>query len=313
MENINENLSNVYNYGCFSNNFFSTFKTFDTISLMIDKAKIRAYPEEFKHQGLTIKIKDHCFLEISSKILGSDYANLLSIKTFPDVCKKLENIGFLIDPDDLLDSTVTRIDLTRDLKMNYPIKKYLSSLKLLYLPDKYNLNSYRNESVTIKSQAKTHNNYLSFYDKFREILKNPIDGIDPNLFKNVLRIEHRFNKTRKIKEVFKISNSSLKTVLSVSFDPTIDFLSKLKPCTDLFYSEKDSFKNEVEKKGLKSLLEEFNYDIEKLQKYIDFKNSNPLYWRKKISQIIKEERVNELSLLDEIIEKMKCNNSLEDL
>lgn len=152
-------------------------------------------------------------IEFSSKILKHNYSKLINRNTIEEAVHNINSKAISLDFDNLLKSTVHRVDVTNDLKMDKPLRLYIDALDCYSINHKYDHVRYKNKGIdfTRKVGTKGLKHRLSFYDKEEEILGrgDMLKFIDPNLLKGVLRAEGNFTSFRRMRDYFQVEKEPL--------------------------------------------------------------------------------------------------------
>jgi len=227
-----------------------------------------------KHEGLKSicinVVKDEVIIELSSKIIASTHASLISLLNIDDVFQEINNTGFieLNIPKAIRNSILLKCDVTCDLILSKDVPDYIFILQLYKLNPHYLVTSYGRNGVTFSNRAKSKYQRISFYDKCKES-KNP-------RHKGVLRIERNLNSYQTIRDAFHIDKCrivkqrgskyihcpDLLTVLHSKANPLLSLINEicnnLNSCLTL-----PSKLSDIEKHlGMMSLIKMCDYDID---------------------------------------------------
>lgn len=144
-------------------------------------------------------------IEVSAKILGSDYAEGININTYDRLIDTVNSHKILnINSDAFYNvAEVLRADVTDNVKIDYKGDIY-SDLSIIPLPNKYEVTPYsttRNKGVVFKGKQKSFKERQIMYDKLIELSsvrqgKQFLNSVNKhkiyNDFKNTVRVEGNF-------------------------------------------------------------------------------------------------------------------------
>ena len=241
---------------------------------------------------------------LSSKILGKRYPERLNLDTLPLALEKCNVPGFRFDPVKVIRyGTCGRIDITDDTWLTLPIADYLLAVRTMPVPEKWIINRYKT-AVTFKNMAKSFNQYLTFYSKEAEFVKNPIQGIEPSIFNQVLRVEHRITTGKKIQRTLGIKRHSIEEILTCDKSVNAELLDKWWHRYSICIDKTESFTDEMDRRAAFDLSRDCGGDPERIKARIRLKNKRPSYWEKKIFGILGAKRTDH-DLVKEIIHALR--------
>ena len=280
---------------------FGKIPTFDKLRLSVPIDAILDYRPDIEPpdgvNGISVW-PDGAVFTITSKVLRERYAEILSTDTIMDAFNLMNESGCLmIDPGKVMDATGSTVDRTMDLRLSRPPIDYLRALRLA-CPEKWRPEKYGNTGLALQNSSKSFNERLSFYEKYQEIRRNPIEGVDPEIFRNVLRVEYRISTAKKIRDRFEIPDVKLQTILSAPVNPALVLLESWR---DRFATDGTgtSFKVVWDRMAAERLLERF--DPSEVEVWIKANSGKPSTYMPKIRAALDSDS---RSLLDEVIEKL---------
>ena len=173
-------------------------------------------------------------IEFTSKVLKERYPALISSETIEECLEKINRLEIceLVSRRILLDATVSKCDVTKDIETN--TLQLLKDIAVAY-PGKANwsVQSYLGKRGFVLNKgvsSRESRRRLSCYDKEYEMMKKNksfLDSLDNRdevieYFKGKLRFELNLYKPKAIKEVLKIPDASLQSVLTSTANPIRD-------------------------------------------------------------------------------------------
>ncbi|MEA3496127.1 MAG: hypothetical protein U9R42_08855 [Bacteroidota bacterium] len=185
--------------------------------------------------GNIIIDKETVIIDMSGKILKSDYYNLINKNTIFNALGNINSPAVSFDKYKLLESQVLKLDITNNIQVEKNIKKYIQMIYLFSKnSDKYNINKYKYSGlVFVKNNAtKKLKDRLITYNKTIEIIKDKqmlelIKDIDK--FKNVLRFESNLRTFQQIRKRLDLDKKiiTLKDVLVVKAKVNYNFFNEI--------------------------------------------------------------------------------------
>ncbi|RZK44907.1 MAG: hypothetical protein EOO61_02050 [Hymenobacter sp.] len=177
-----------------------------------------------------------CAVQLSSKILGARYPELISSSNILDALNALNATGLLsFDSDKVYENAnLLLCHVTQDLRLEQPINEYTNTLKVLHVNTNYDIESYKSGNLTFSKKriTKKRREYLKIYDKgleygrhsngaFHNSLQNDIKKEHQAYFDGITRIEVELKSLNKIREYFALPEGEikLKTVLASIANP----------------------------------------------------------------------------------------------
>lgn len=187
-----------------------------------------------------IQKRDEVEVELSAKVLGSNYFDGININRIEQVWETLNTIPqIVLDHAIIEQAMILRCDNTYTLPVSKPIHKILSTLKVYPNNHKYQVNDFKDESLIYKHKGKSIRERLILYDKMRELgsdknNKDFFDAISKGLdtSKNYLRIECNISKFADMQSLFNVpkkaySGIRLIDALNSKENPTLKVYNKI--------------------------------------------------------------------------------------
>lgn len=224
--------------------------------------------------------KHEAIFNISSKVLQSDYLQLINKNNIGNVCRKLNSNSVLqIDQNQLLDAKVFRCDVTTDIRVGENPKEYIEAVSILVGSKKYSVDDYGDyESVVFRRKAKSIKERVIFYRKYPEMLKNDekftkrfLSSFDIVKMKQIVRVENNLVTKKDIKQKLQIHDNTLKDILLSQAKPNYQFFAKIKEnVLDIFQDsiEYKTFNQFITVNGWNSLFEKCGYQEDVIDKFI---------------------------------------------
>ena len=216
-------------------------------------------------------------IEITGKVLGAKYPQLISKDTIRDCFDNINALGICtLDTDKILnDAKVTKLDVTRDV--DYPdISALTKELQSCVKNNKRYAAESTNGNFVIAKTVKTRNRKvrLTIYDKHKEMhladnqrwLKTFGDNIAESVnqyFKGKIRFELNLNSINVIKEWLSLTDTSLLSVLYAEATPIMNFLDMV-----LVDNAEARVAKSVRDLERLALMARYNYDMKAIEQAI---------------------------------------------
>lgn len=193
-------------------NYFINVKSFNDHTGEIQVESV--LKKEYKNFGIKrIFIQnDKVVIELSSKILKSNYFNLINKDNIEQVVEFLNSKAITFDKYRLLESIVRTVDITNNVRINGIIKDYITDMLLYMMSDKYTAKTYKYETIEFKKNVKTkrHKEQIKAYNKLIEMhatedKRKILNFINIREFENILRFESRLTTQYQMRKQFNIS------------------------------------------------------------------------------------------------------------
>lgn len=246
---------------------------------------------------------------ISSKILRRRYPEKLHAENIEYALSQIPGLR-LVWPDVLDLSRVEHVDVTADLRLPRDPKQYLRTFRCLPFGETWSLGRDYRDSVPVQNRSRSFNERLTLYDKYSEIRKNPVEGVDSETFKGVLRIEHRLTRGRKIRQELGITETTLRSVLNAPRNPTVELLKGWQKRFSRTTTVGKTIKSEIERRGIESLLDDFDNDLSRVELHLKAIDDRPGYWMRKV-RAVAETRNRGDDLLGEIVDGLDPERNRE--
>jgi hypothetical protein len=215
-------------------------------------------------------IKDICInqmnetvcIELSAKILESNYINNISAENFEAVLEKIKQTDLLYfnNSDFKNKMTFHRIDCSKNIILQEDTKKYIDSLSFIANAKNYNFQNYKSQSITFSKNPLSKRRRLRFifYDKFTELKKDKnfckVDNIDR--YRNILRFEITLNNYFLIRKY-----------LNLKKNEEINYFNTIENNTNIFQSVYSELYNSCSNHNGISLYDSNFKSLSELEKY----------------------------------------------
>lgn len=255
---------------------------------------------------------DHSLtLQLSAKILGENYFDLININTIEQVFDKINKSNLIeVDTSKLNCFKIHSVDFTNNIKGPHAPHDYIQALQLMSLNSKYKVDVYRGKGeqnnkngIVFRGQQKSFKERCIMYHKFDEIKKDkrflkslhqPLKVI--NEFNGVLRPEMNLCSHSKIREYSLTDNTLISVLNSKAVNPNYKLFQKIKSHsgvqTDLFSFNPDVPLYQLEKRyGQEKIIADCNFDTTLIRDFIKKhtgKNSNISSYLKRYREIANE-------------------------
>lgn len=274
----------------------------------------------------------HCNISISSKLEPDQYYNMITNNNIERYLNGVISTGLIqFNVNEVIESAIV---LTCDTTNNIPniknVATYINPLLVYRVNDRFICKLYPDQSISFLRDIKYKNKaeFLKFYDKHTELTNSKkteditfLKLINPEQFRDVLRVESRFNTAKQMRKYFNIKAVNLLDVLNSQapvnyhiFNKIIDIkdveteiLNNYNPIRKM--REQGVSRATIERKiGMLEIAKMLNYDIRLIRDFINTgssKKSNNSAVIKEYKEIIKSvnseptkdivnERVNEI-------------------
>lgn len=268
---------------------------------------------------------NYVIVEISGKILLSDYFRLLSESTIIQALNNINKTGIvLLDPKLLKVATVLSTDITRDLKVSRDLSDYVRDLSIYSALSNYRLKSYKS-GIEVYSEARSNKERIILYSKFdelksgKEVNKELQKYLSVESFKDILRIEANLGTFKLIRKYFNILKPGpipLQTILKSDANPLLKYFNNMFPIIDApdipAIESRETFGKYVLERGLRSIIQYCQCDLKNCRRFVGSfmtKKGEPSYYMKDIkrvmAKIVSEKSSTALSTIEEIRKKLE--------
>lgn len=238
--------------------------------------------------------------EVSSKVLGPGYVELIHRDSFKDVMWALsEYLDFGSEAEVVGYAEVCRCHVTENIPIARPVHEYLLPLACVSNPD-FKTVAYKGKEVSFEDIARMKerklqtvifkksykngkdNERLMFYDKVAEMERGKSDRFYANLpnleevreyFGKHLRAEMQLSSHEGIRKAFKVAEPRLRLILDSIERPLYDLFERVrngsKPSATEHYPSKSSF-NRLEKElGMEKLIADCRFDVNLIKQHFN--------------------------------------------
>ncbi|MFZ5517672.1 MAG: hypothetical protein ACOY90_13580 [Candidatus Zhuqueibacterota bacterium] len=310
------------------NHFEKTYHTASENGEEVIKQKECFLMKEFLPFGVNNLILKECnynqkiIVETSAKILKEDYHDLIHKNNILKLLANLNTSSISFKESDFLNSQILKLHVTNNLKVERNPQEYLDALYNYRVNHNYYVNHYKTGiSFTRNVRTKHLRDRISFYLKFYEMQKDRemLRYVSPMIFKEEIRVESNLNHFYQMRKYLKIPQSyngiklcdALKSDSRVNFEMLNNITANYKFKLAEEQEHQDLSLAQLEKRvGREQIIEQFNYDMQLIMKYIRSKlgkNTKPSRYYKEYEKLLIEmistnqnENINCISLIDEL-------------
>ena len=258
-------------------------------------------------------------VELSAKVLGSNYFDGINIDTINQVWDSLGSIPQATFNESLIhQAMILRCDNTYTLPVSKPIQTIIQTLKVFPTNHKYQVNDFKNESLIYKHKGSSKRERLILYDKLVELgsdksNKDFFDSISKSIdaSKNYLRIECNISKFSDMKDLFNVPSvaySGIKLIdaLNSKENPTLKVYNKIMSANncdtqiDLFqvseveYYRKLKPSQFIDLHGIRNILFKFSNNPNRVREYF----LNVLGYNKSVVSKIMKDFISEVARIE---------------
>ena len=232
-------------------------------------------------------------VEVSSKLIPGEYYNMMNINNIERYFDVINNSGLIqFDTKTIIENShVLSCDTTNNIPGIENVATYINPLQIYKVNDKFVCKLYKNESIIFHKNVKIlkTGEHLKLYDKFKELGKSKkkedeqfLNNIDIEKFRNVLRIESRFNSLKLMRKYFNVSDTTLLNILNSNENVNLNIFNRI---TDINNIDTETFTNykslvqmrenkitraSIEKKaGMIQIIKMLNNDIGLIRMFIN--------------------------------------------
>jgi hypothetical protein len=239
-------------------------------------------------------LKNDFIIELSAKILKSDYAEGISLNNFDRIVNTINKNKFLnINLNDFYNSAeLLRADVTDNIKIDYKGNFY-SDISAIPLPNKYEITPYnttKNKGVVFKGKQTSLKERQIIYNKLIELNsvksgKRFMDSVNKNKiyndFKDTIRVEGNFTSFETMRKY--IGSNKLSDVLQSNEKVNYKLWQKITKHTDaevlyLFDAyEGMSLREVIRRRGLEGIITDAKFNWQYIELWL--KNKTPKTYR----------------------------------
>ena len=267
------------------------------------------------------KIHETTTLELSAKILKSNYIKGLNINTIDEAISNINKTGIIdINTYKLLDNAeVLRCDVTDNIKPITTGNLFYNTLSSLPIPRKYEtslFNTKTNLGVVWKGNQKSFKERQIFYDKCKQLATDKLIKGKPYLnkiyndFKDVVRVETNLTSFKTINQY--LGGRQLSQVLSSANKVNYNIFSKITKsiteCDLKLFTEFEGVKfNAIRKRlGDEGIIKLNNYDWNKIEHFIrTFNPNNYRHYKNELKHVYNDLKAKKGNYNTDIIEHVK--------
>ena len=265
-------------------------------------------------------------LEGSAKVLRDQYYEGINLNTWERVIKGYNDTGLIkLDPVEVMNNAeLFSVDVSANMVMDKEPWQYITAMKMMKLDERYEVTEYKNpgsksvNGITFRGPQRSFKERQIFYDKEKDVSREPELRKHIGKFKNVLRVEMNLQQLKRIRHYF--GKNTLQDVLNSKVNANYDLFKKINSKASmsllrLFNECEDMPLYQVEKlKGRETIIRDIcQMDWDLVVEWIKSKvKGNPSRYVKEYRDIFmsmanKEGKVLQFSspLMDELSNKLK--------
>jgi hypothetical protein len=185
-------------------------------------------------------LKDNkCNIEFSAKVLGDEYYQLINKDNIRQCLENINGLGLCrFEVEDIVnESEVMSLDITSDIS-GISIPDRIAVKSCLRYINKYHIEKYSRDGITIMKDAKTPNRKerLIIYDKYKELHNADnrafINSIDDayamfSRFYGKFRVEANVKTHKQIRDLFQVESIKLLDVLHSDANPLLTLFDNI--------------------------------------------------------------------------------------
>ncbi len=213
--------------------FKTTTKTIDGLGTSSTKSLLNRNQLGIKSLEI-YENKGKAVIEMSAKILYSDYLEGINLNTFQKAIENINELGSiklnLVKTFDLAE--VYRCDVTKNTVMGDHPSKAIKELSIYRLNPEFSCRTYGDKSIIFTRNIKNDSIRISIYDKGYELKlssnKQLLSLLQENTTKNLLRTEVNLKSFKMIRTQLEIENIKLSRVLNSLGRPIETTMNEIK-------------------------------------------------------------------------------------
>ena len=225
------------NFGKFDRQINVSGETADTELLQVEKAKKDVYFCVNPGYGIKrIEINEtgnRVILQGSAKILKEQYFEGINLNTWKRVIEGYNNTGYVkLDPVEVLNNAeLFSVDVSANMTMTREPWQYIKALRMLQTNERYEVKEYRNpgskdvNGVTFRGVQRSFKERQIYYDKQKDVAREPELRQYIGKYNNVLRVEMNLQHLRRIRHYF--GKNTLQDVLHSKANANYQLFEKI--------------------------------------------------------------------------------------
>jgi hypothetical protein len=302
------------------NSDYFRYKTEETDdNYVITSHKLR---KPYKRTGLKDIVinENNVIIDFGSKLLPGRYKEMINLNTMEEYLKEITLTGLInFNTNDIISqSSILSCDVTNNMTVE-SVPEYVNSLMIFKLNDKYTLEYYPNQTLIFTRDVKTKSvkERLELYNKYDELFlkrnEKFRDKINVDEYKNILRIESRFENHELMRQSFKTDDQNFLSILSSKEKINYNIWNRITKSKDMnieTFTNNQTLMKMKEKlpyykirnlRGDIGIIQDCNHDIDLIKRF--FKTN---------STANNSARIKYLSNLSLALQKSESNNNVDD-
>lgn len=259
-------------------------------------------------------------IEISAKILGSNYFEGINQNTIQQAIETINKTGLIsLNVNSVIDTAeVLRCDVTDNIKPEIINEVFYKTLASLPIAKKYHIDLYNRQNnlgVVYKGSQKTVRDRIIFYDKTLDLVKDKALKSRPyavnlfNQFKGVVRVESNHSQFKQLNKHFGSRNLSdiLKSSAKVNYNVFSRITDKTKDIDLRLFNQFEGMKfNQIRNYlGDKGIIDLCNNDWQSIERFIrTYNKHNYRHYKKSIQTVYnslnQETKIIDLNIINHI-------------
>ena len=304
------------------NSDYFRYKTEETDdNYVITSHKLKKLHKRTGLKDITIN-ENNVIIDFGSKILPGRYKEMINLNTMEEYLKEITLTGIIdFNTNDIISqSSILSCDVTNNMTVE-SVPECINNLMIFKLNDKYTLEYYPNQTLIFTRDVKTksvkeklvlYNKYDELYLKRNEKFR---DKINVDEYKNILRIESRFENHELIRQSFKTDDLNFLSILSSDEKINHNIFNRITNIKDiknietftnnqtLFeMKEKLSYSKIRNLHGDIGIIQSCNHDIDLIKRFFKIN-----------STANNSAKIRHLSKLSLALKKSESNNNVDDM
>ena len=243
-------------------------------------------------------------IEFSSKVLGDDYPELISLNTIEKTAESLQKFIDVKLEDLLKHATVSSCDVTQNLLVKHLLPQYIYALSCVTHPD-FQVTRYRLKSVVFTTLGATLKERVTWYNKSADLRKVQnaefLKSVNSNRmferFRGVLRVERNLSKSILVHRALAVPPPRyLKDVLSSRKKPILSLFRRITsnscPPFQPSSTPPQRFSEELKTRGKQALAQDYNFNPTAIFAHVDSRTSKQMarHYKSDFQEIIEREK-----------------------
>ena len=172
-------------------------------------------------------------LQGSAKVLRDQYHEGINLNTWERVIQGYNDTGLIkLDPVDVLkNAELFSVDVSANMVMDKEPWQYITAMKMMKVNERYEVKEYQNpgsksvNGITFRGSQRSFKERQIFYDKEKDVSREPELRKYIGKYKNVLRVEMNLQQLRRIRHYY--GKNTLQDVLNSQVNANYDLFTKI--------------------------------------------------------------------------------------